>query len=146
MKILYASILALGCSAAGDGMSTARMTLSVPYSFTPEQVAMTEDARDQWCAANGWCPATVYGAAGKRVSIERDGFVAPGSEGVAAHTHVAEQDIVVQEWALDAVPDMFWIIIAHEMGHLQGIKHHGGPECTMFWEHLVPSYELACER
>lgn len=137
--------LCSGCSAAGDGYSVARFTLSVPASFTPEQVAMTEDARDQWCAAKGWCPAVVVGSAGKRIEVLNDPAPAEGEAATGGHTDVSDQVIAVEQWTLDSRPDMFWLIIGHEMGHLQGIGHHGNPDCTMFWFHDEPSFDLACE-
>jgi hypothetical protein len=144
--VLMASLLFSGCSAAGDGYSVARMTLSVPDAFTPEQVAATEDARDQWCAANGWCPTIVHGAAGKKIRLTDADPEAKGGGHVAARTYEDEQEIVMWSQALAENTDLFWVEISHEMGHLQGIGHHGPDESyTMFWKHTEPSYTLVGE-
>lgn len=141
-----AFLILQGCSPVGDDANVTRMVLSVPTSFSAEQVAATEDARDQWCAANGWCPAVVVGSAGKRIEIVNTvAEPAPGAPAVGARTDVRVQEIELQEWAYEDAGDKFWLIVAHEMGHLQRIAHHGTPDCTMYWEHSEPTYQLTCE-
>lgn len=145
VALCAAIVLLAGCSAAGDGGPCE--LLSTPGALTPVQQALIADARDQWCARTGWCPTIIVGGdVGARIELwEPDSPPpVPGAAIVGAHTLVAEQVIQVHPWALDS--EMAWVVIAHEMGHLQGIGHHGPDEhCTMFWRHLAPSYILECE-
>lgn len=121
------------------------MLLSTPASLTPVQQALIADARDQWCATTGWCPAIIVGGdVGACIELWPGAPPAPGEAIVGAHTDEDGQVISVHPWALDS--EMAWLVVAHEMGHLQHIEHHGSSEsCTMYWEHFVPAYTLECE-
>jgi hypothetical protein len=113
-------------------------------TFTPVQVAVIEDALDQWCAADGWCP---FLSNDGEVPILKtpDQFVEHGREYEAARTYSDPSRIIVSGYLADLDPEMLWIVVAHELGHLHGVAHHGGPECTMFGRHSAPSTTLACE-
>lgn len=138
MKTLL--LVLLLCACGGPPVS-----LSLDPLFTPAEVAAIQDARDQWCEHNGWCPT--WSADGE-AHIQRvpGPPVVPGEPGVMAFTPQDDRTIVVYGTYADAWPDGFWMVIAHEMGHLQDIEHHGGPECLMSGEdHTEPLFTLACE-
>lgn len=134
----------VGCSPEGD-----IRFISVPNSLTEVQRAAVQDAVDQWCAADGFCPTVIGERPGERAQGEVLLDTAAAYEHMnrepnsGAFTHAATHTITINE-DHDG-PEMFWLVIAHELGHLHGVKHHGGPECTMFWTHSEPSYTLACE-
>lgn len=121
-------------------------SLSLDPTFTPAEVAAIGDARNQWCDANGWCPSFVTDG---EAHIVRDTTMSfdptPGGKNVSGNTDQATNRVKLNAGKLDAMPEIAWLLIAHEMGHLQGIAHHGAPDCTMYFEHEEPAFALTCE-
>lgn len=125
----------------------APQSISLDPEFTPSEVAAIQDARDQWCHVKGWCPDFVTDG---DIHIERRaGMGVEAAQGGHTDEHA---NVTFTQWTiwvngdkLSAFPEVAWVVVAHELGHVQGIDHHGGPECTMFWQHTVPSFDLTCE-
>lgn len=145
----FAAIAGLSSLLACSANEAPPRVVSLPASLSEERVASAEDAISQWCTADLWCPdVDIGGLFGARVIIGQvDTSPCKPSHGLmpAACTDEDSHQVFVDEDRLDARPDMWWLIIAHELGHLHYIEHHGGPECTLYWQHSEPSYTLTCE-
>lgn len=119
-------------------------SLSLDPLFTPLQVAQIQDARDQWCETNGWCPTwAADGEAHIRLVTHAEYLKFHREKYSAMFTY--DYTVRIDSSQFDRYPEMFWVSVAHEMGHLQGMGHHGHIGCTMFWYQPMPVYTLACE-
>lgn len=125
-------------------------TIRIDDRFDAVEVATIQDAVDQWCEKTAYCPELVRAGGEARILLkdtptpvaDASGHYRPG---VGGHTNRGQRKIYLSDGVIEVAPEMLWVIIAHELGHLQGINHHGGPECTMYWEHNAPVYTLNCE-
>lgn len=133
----------MALSGCGQAIPT---SLSLDPLFTESEVAAAKDARDQWCATDGWCPSWSFDGEAHIVrDIVTEPLPPPGTHMVGGRERTSDGDAHVDGRILDADPSMAWVILAHEMGHLQGIDHHGKPGCTMFWFQPESRFELTCE-
>lgn len=69
----------------------------------------------------------------------------PGETYVGAHTDHSKSTVFINAKQLEEWPEMTWITISHELGHVKGLAHHGNQECTMYWEQKEPVFKLECE-
>lgn len=139
--VFFVSCLVLALTGCGGPPQS----ISLDPLFSADQVAAIQDARDQWCETNGWCP--IWSWDGEAHIVLQSGYANMGHvDGSYAFTHEATDTVYVSAEKAVASPDMFWVALAHEMGHLQGIAHHGTPGCTMFWYQDKPVYQLECEQ
>lgn len=120
-------------------------SLSIDPLFSDVQRATIVDARDAWCEKNGYCPS--WSADGEaHIQLIPGERVAPGTAGAMAETPLSDDKIMIENAFLQAWPEGLWMIVAHELGHLQDIPHHGPVECLMSAEyHREPIFELTCE-
>ncbi len=134
------TIAAFGCAGVPE-------SLSLDPTFAPSEVAAIQDARDQWCEVKGWCPTFVTDGEWYIVRVTGDGALLPGQTRVgSSHTDQAENTTYIDGDLIAAWPEMTWLIVAHELGHVQNIDHHGAVECTMSGKpHTEPSFTLTCE-
>lgn len=123
-------------------------SLSIDPRFSPLEQAQIRDAVDQWCATNGWCPDVgVEQEAQAHIWRDTDEEFSRFEDkpGVWGHTVNSSDTVHILGTGLDSWPEMTWLVVAHELGHLQNIDHHGSSGCTMFWEQSEPAYQLTCE-
>lgn len=129
----------LGCGGAPE-------SVSIDPTLTMAERAAIQDAIDQWCAADGWCPEVVFDGEAHIVVLTGAEYAdrrrSPGS---FAFTDESLGVIYINGAKRAAEPEMFWVALAHELGHLQGIEHHGLPGCTMNAVQTQAVYALACE-
>lgn len=126
------------------GCGGAPQSISLDPMFTPDQVAAIGDARDQWCGKTGWCPSWSADGEAHIVLTTGEHFATLGrSAGAFAYTDSNSNVVVVNGAKAAAEPDMFWVALAHELGHLQGFDDDRvDSRCTMYWKHTIPEYEL----
>jgi hypothetical protein len=118
--------------------------LAVDSRFTPEQVAVMQDAADQWCDATGgaWCPMLV-----SEHSVGASPIVAEFGDYAAIHgkrpdslafRRGSDGAIIVNMAALESAPlAHFWVVFAHEMAHLGTdghVDHEGGSLMSQYVE------------
>jgi hypothetical protein len=135
--ILVLVLLASGCSGPPQTIDL--------EGFDAMQTVLIQDVADQWCRANGYCPTIVAEGGEGHIRIEQSSIPAEGEDARGGHTPSSGQTIFVESWILSTFPEALWVTVAHEFGHLQGIEHHGGSECTMSVNPDAPAYELRCE-
>ncbi len=138
-RLIIMTMVLAGCSGPPG-------SLSLDPSFTEYEVAAIGDARNQWCEKTGWCP---YFVTDGEYHIKRDDTMpydpAPYAENVSGITHRDSRTVVLNAKKFNASPDMVWIIAAHELGHVYGLeddRERGHEDCTMFWIHEEPEYQL----
>lgn len=126
------------------GCGGAPASLSLDTRFSPAEVLVIQDARDQWCDKTGWCPSwSTDGEAHilRATDAEYEGYDRPAASGGFTEGYLT----VLKGGLIDTDPAMLWVKVAHEMGHLQGEDHHGAQGCTMFWKQVFPRFTLTCE-
>lgn len=141
------SVVCLALLVAMSGCAGVPRSLSLDPTFTPSETAAIQDARDQWCSAKGWCPDFVTDGEWHMVRLTGDGPLLPGQTRVgSSHTDHAQSTTFIDGDLISDWPEMTWLIVAHELGHVQDIDHHGAASCTMSEQaHTEPSFELTCE-
>lgn len=120
-------------------------SLSIDPLFSELQRSVIVDARDAWCEKRGWCPS--WSADGEaHIQLIRGEMAPPETVGAMGETPQSDDKVMIEESFLLAFPEGLWMIVAHEMGHLQDIPHHGPVNCLMSaGVHVEPIYELSCE-
>lgn len=139
------AVFVLWLLALGTGCGGIPQTIRLDDRFSAVEIATITDARDQWCEKAAYCPELVMAGGEARILLQDTDVPAVSKKVVGGHTNQHQRKIMLSDGVMDAEPELLWVMVAHELGHLQGIDHHGTADCTMFWLQTTPKYDLTCE-
>lgn len=138
MKTPFFLIALAACSVAPPE------TFAIDPSTPAAQAAVVRDVAQAWCEARGFCPDEVAWAdADGRVFWSPEYSAYDRNAASCAYTERAEATIRINAERPECAADLhvFWLVVAHEFGHLSGLDGHGHGLAIMAAE-LDPTLEL----
>lgn len=130
MRRLLAIALFLGCINPPPPSE-----IALDPEMTDLQVAITQDAMEQWCREVTWCPRVTPMAKNRVVLETHAEFLKHNLEvdayAMNSNAWGGDGNIYIDSWHPRAIdPDWFFTLIAHELGHY-GIEGHSVETTTL---------------
>lgn len=139
MRYLLLALLTTGCSASNA-------IYVLPDEFTPEQEAMIQDGADLW---NAQVPAheqinLVFGVNPRnpeRILMTGTDLGSPGWTWRERGISMIDTSWLARENGMFLLPS----VAAHELAHMEGLHHSGGPSDLMFGVNSVKNMDVTSQ-